>query len=375
MRRIRKLLLGLLLLLVVAVGVLAVVLAYDGDCPPAPTVADGTSAMQAVSARCYGGSGVLALERVALPVPAQDEVLVRVHAAGVNPLDWHNMTGQPYVMRLGAGIGRPDDSSTGVDFAGTVVAVGADVDRFRPGDAVFGARAGAFAEYVVVRESRNIAIKPAGIGFDEAAAVPVAATTALQALRDAGGVRAGQRVLINGASGGVGSYAVQIAKALGAHVTGVSSGRNTELVRSLGADEVIDYTQQDFTAGDKRYDVIIDNVGNRPLSAYRLVLPLDGTLVMVTGPKRNRWLGPLGRLLWAKATSPFVAQRQASLFAELNPEDLEILRGMLEAGTLRSVIDRRFPLADTAAAIDYLEQGRTRGKNVIVVIPEDHGDH
>ncbi|NZA27148.1 NAD(P)-dependent alcohol dehydrogenase [Luteimonas sp. SJ-92] len=323
--------------------------------------------MQAVRAHCYGSVEVLALERVARPAPGDDELLVRVHAAGVNPLDWHYMQGKPYFMRFFSGIGRPEDARAGVDFAGTVEAVGRDVRRFKPGDAVFGGRSGAFAEYLVVKEGGTVAHKPAGMSFEEAAAIPVAAVTALQAVRDAGQVQSGQRVLVNGASGGVGTYAVQIAKALGADVTGVSSTRNLELVRALGADQVIDYTQADFTAGAERYDVIIDNVGNRPLRAYRRALEPDGILVMVTGPKADPWLGPISRVLWAKLSSPFVSQTQASLFADLNPQDLEVLRGMVEAGSLRSVIDQRYALARVPEAIAYLERGRTRGKNVVVV--------
>ncbi|MEZ0471646.1 NAD(P)-dependent alcohol dehydrogenase [Luteimonas salinilitoris] len=352
-------------------GVLAVALRHDAACPPASALPEGATPMQAIRARCYGSVEVLAFEQVARPEPADDELLVRVHAAGVNPLDWHYMQGKPYVMRFSSGIGRPDDSRVGVDFAGTVEAVGRSVQRFKPGDAVFGGRNGAFAEYLVVKESGSVVHKPASVSFEQAAAAPVAAVTALQAVRDAGQVQPGQRVLINGASGGVGTYAVQIAKALGAHVTGVCSTRNLELVRSLGADRVIDYTQADFTEGAQRYDVIIDNVGNHPLRAYRRALEPDGILVMVTGPKTDPWLGPLTRLLWAQVSSPFVSQIQASLFADMNPQDLAVLRGMMEAGSLRSVIDQRHTLAQVPEAIAYLEQGRTRGKNVIVLVPED----
>lgn len=370
MRRRNKILVSLLGIVVLSVGALALVISHDSAClAPDPPAADRAS-MQAVRPTCYGGTEVLRLDRVARPVPADDELLVRVHAAGVNPMDWHYMKGQPYVMRLSSGIGRPERARAGVDFAGTVEAVGGAVTRFEPGDAVFGMRSGAFAEYLLVREGGSVVAMPEGVRFEQAAALPVAAITALQALRDAGQVGPGTRVLINGASGGVGTYAVQIAKALGAEVTGVSSGRNTALVKSLGADHTIDYTSTDFTEGQERYDVIIDNVGNRSLGAYRRALTEDGILVMVTGPKDNRWLGPIGRMLWAQLTAPFVSQTHASLMAESNPEDLATLRDMMQAGSLRSVIDQRFSLADLSAAIDYLERGRTRGKNVVVIVPD-----
>lgn len=371
MKRRYKVLLSIGGLAVVGVGVLAGALAYSEDCPASAAASvQGDASMQAILSHCYGSPEHLTLERVARPVPADDELLVRVHAAGLNPLDWHQSHGEPYVMRLSTGFGRPSEPAMGVDFAGTVEAVGAAVTKFKPGDEVFGGRNGAFAEYVVVRESRNVVLKPANVSFEEAAAVPIAATTALQALRDAGGVEAGERVLINGASGGVGSYAVQIAKSLGAHVTGVSSGRNTDFVRSLGADETIDYNEEDFTQGETRYHVIVDTVGNRALSEYRQALVPTGTLVMVTGPKTNPWLGPVARMLWAQVESPFLTQEQVTVMAALEPSDLAVLAAMMEAGTLRSTIDRRFTLEEVPEAIAYLEQGRTRGKNVIVVAGE-----
>jgi NADPH:quinone reductase-like Zn-dependent oxidoreductase len=351
--------------LILAAG--AAALSYDRPCQtrePAPT---GTTTMQAVVYGCYGGSGVLDVEVVARPVPGADEVLVRVHAASMNPQEWHYMQGRPFIMRLSSGIGRPKARRLGVDFAGTVEAVGADVTRFQPGDAVFGARSGAFAEYVTVREDRIIEPLPADVTFAEAAGTAVAATTALQAVRDHGRVREGQRVLINGASGGVGSYAVQIAKAYGAHVTGVSSGRNLDLVRSLGADHAIDYTREEFTRGTEQYDVIIDMVGNHRLRDLRRVLTPEGAVVIVGGPKDNRWLGPLTRSISAIAYSPFVSQRFVMFIADLRPADLRHLRELLEAGQLRTVIDRRFALHEIRAAMDYLEGGRTRGKNVIII--------
>jgi NADPH:quinone reductase-like Zn-dependent oxidoreductase len=365
MRRSRKLLLGLAGLLLAGAGGLALVLGYDAPCPGESVAAAEGETMLAIRAHCYGGSEVLQLQRVARPVPGEDELLVQVHAASVNPLDWHYLHGQPYLMRLDAGIGRPVSAAVGVDFAGTVQTVGSAVRDFRPGDAVFGSRRGAFAEYLVVRESGSVARLPDVIDFEQGAAVPIAALTALQALRDAGQVGPGTRVLINGASGGVGSFAVQIAKALGADVTGVSSARNAELVRELGADHHIDYASEDFAAAGPQFDVIIDNVGNRSLAEMRAALVPDGRLVMVTGPKRNAWFGPLTRMLGARLGNPFVSQTQITLFAKSNRADLETLRDMLDAGSLRAVIDRRFDLAETAQAIDYLEQGRSRGKNVL----------
>ena len=376
MRRRNKVVLGIAGLLVAGAVAFALVLSHDAPCPAPAQAADvqvGAGSMRAVRAHCYGDSSVLAIEQVPMPVPAADELLVRVHAAGVNPLDWHYLHGKPYVMRLSSGIGRPARSAVGVDFAGTVEAVGSAVRDYRPGDAVFGIRAGAFSEYLTVRETGTLARIPDGIGFDQAAAVPIAAVTALQAVRDAGRVGPGTRVLVNGASGGVGTFAVQIAKSLGAEVTGISSSRNTALVASLGADHTIDYAVEDFTRGGARFDVIIDNVGNHGLSALRSALVPDGILVMVTGPKRNNWLGPLGRMLAGKVTGPFVSQTQITVFAEGNPEDLAILRDMMAAGTLRPVIDRRFTLDQVSEAIGYLEQGRTRGKNVVLVAPPAPG--
>jgi NADPH:quinone reductase-like Zn-dependent oxidoreductase len=357
---------SIVVLLAVTVVAGMLVLGYDAACEPGAEPPAGSARMLAIRSPCYGGTETLRLEEVARPEPGDDELLIAVHAAGVNPLDWHYMHGQPHIMRLSSGIGRPSDPLRGVDFAGTVAAVGGNVREFQPGDTVFGARSGAFAEYVIARE-RNVVHKPAAVSFEEASAVPVAAITALQALRDGGRVGPETRVLINGASGGVGTFAVQIAKALGAQVTGVSSARNAELVMSLGADRVIDYTREDFTRGTERYDVIIDNVGNHPLRAYRRVLEPEGILVIVTGPKANRWLGPVTRWLWASVSDRFVSQTYVTLLTELRKDDLEVLRDMLDAGTLHSVIDRRFSLAEVPEAIDYLARGRTRGKNVIIV--------
>ena len=322
-----------------------------------------TDGMQAIIYCDYGSPEVLELSTLEKPVPGDSQVLVRVRAAAVNPLDWHYMRGTPYPMRLDGGLRKPKVIRLGVDFAGTVESVGRAVTQLEPGDEVFGARTGAFAQYVTIREDRVVR-KPANITFEQAAAVPVAGLTALQALRDHGKVGPGQKVLINGASGGVGTFAVQIAKALGAEVTGVCSSRNVELVRSIGADHVIDYTKEDFTRRDERYDVIIDNVGNHSLSDLRGVLAPTGTYVMVGGPS-GRWIDPFPRVLALVVTSWFVDQEMRFFMSRIDQEDLTLLRQMIEAGQLTPVIDRRYPLAEATRAVEYLETGRARGKVVI----------
>jgi NADPH:quinone reductase-like Zn-dependent oxidoreductase len=289
---------GFLILLVLAISALAVVLSYESDCIPAPPVAEGDEPMKAVVYSCYGSPDVLELADIAKPVPADDELLVKIQAAAVNPLDWHYMRGSPYFMRLMSGLGAPTETRLGVDFAGTVEAVGQHVTRFKPGDEVFGARTGAFAEYVTVRESRAVTAKPANVTYEQAASVPIAAITALQALRDKGQLQYGQKVLINGASGGVGTFAVQIAKSFGAEVTGVCSTRNVDMVRSIGADHVFDYKKENYTESGEQYDLIVDMVGNHSLAANRKVLRPDGRLVLVGGGKGD-WIGPMLRPLQA----------------------------------------------------------------------------
>jgi NADPH:quinone reductase-like Zn-dependent oxidoreductase len=325
--------------------------------------------MKAVVYCDYGTADVLRLEDVEKPTPGDDELLVRVHAAGVNPLDWHYMRGTPYVMRLGSGLRKPKDTRLGVDYAGTVEAVGRNVTGFKPGDEVFGGRSGALAQYVAVRQDRAVALKPANVSFEQAGSVAIAATTALQGLRDAGHLQPGQKVLINGASGGVGTFAVQIAKSMGAEVTGVSSARNHELVRSLGADHVIDYRTEDYTAGDRRYDVILDNVGNRSLSENRRVLTPEGRYVLIGGggPDEGHWIGPFVKPVQAVLMSPFVSQDMGMFLASLSNEDMNRLAGLMRSGTVTPVVDRRYRLEDAAEAIRYLEQGRARGKVVITV--------
>ena len=358
---------GFLIFLAVAISVLALVLSHNSACEPAPTMSGQAETMKAVVYRCYGSPDVLEVELVEKPTPADDEVLVKVAAAAVNPLDWHHMRGQPYIVRLmGAGVGAPSKTRMGVDFAGTVESVGKDVTRFKEGDEVFGGGSGAFAEYLIIREDRSLVLKPANISFEQAAAVPIAGITALQALRDTGKLQAGQKVLINGASGGVGTFAVQIAKSLGAEVTGVCSTRNVEMVRSIGADNVIDYKKEDYTESGEKYDLIIDMVGNHSLSANRAVLGPNGKLVMVGGAKGN-WLGPLMNPIKAVLLSPFIDQELALIIARFNPADMATLADLLWAGELAPVLDQHYPLSDVADAIRYSEEGHARGKIIVEV--------
>ncbi len=321
--------------------------------------------MKAIVYTEYGSPNVLQLKEVAKPTPKDDELLIKVHAASVNPLDWHTLRGSPYLMRLQAGLRKPTDTRLGTDVAGQVEAVGKDVTQFKAGDEIFGACSGAFAEYVTVRE-KSLVPKPTNLTFEQAAAIPVAALTALQGLRDKGGIQPGQNVLINGAAGGVGTFAVQIAKAFGAQVTGVCSKRNVEMVRSLGADHVIDYTHENFTQNGKRYDLILDCIGNHPLSAFRGVMTSKGTFVVVGGPD-GRWLGPLTHALKAIMLSPFVSQNLVFFIASLNQADMLVLKELIEAKKVTPVIDRCYPLAELPEAIRYLEAGHARGKVIITV--------
>jgi NADPH:quinone reductase-like Zn-dependent oxidoreductase len=323
--------------------------------------------MKAIVRSTYGPPDVLELKQIDRPEPADDEVLVRVRAAAVNPLDWYFVTGTPYIGRLQGGLRTPKSTKVGVDFAGTVEAIGKDVTQLRPGDEVFGARDGAFAEYLCARADREVALKPANLTFEEAAAFPVAALTALQGLRDKGSLRPGQRVLINGASGGVGTFAVQIAKALGAEVTGVCSTRNVELVRSLGADHVVDYTREDFARGERRYDLMLDIAGSRSWSACKRVLELNATVVLVGGPKTNRILGPVGHLARLLLASLPSSRKAVFFIAKTNSADFGVLRELAEAGTIAPAIDRSYPLSETAKALRYMGEGHARGKLVITI--------
>src|SRR5881392_877040 len=329
-----------------------------------------TNPMKAV-VYCNYGVPNLKFQEIEKPTPADDQLLVRVRAASVNPLDWHFIEGTPYFMRvMGVGLRKPKDTRLGVDFAGTVEAVGKNVTKFKPGDEVFGGRTGAFAEYVCVREARAVAVKPASVTFEQAASVPIAGITALQGVRDKGKVQPGQKVLINGASGGVGTFAVQIAKSMGADVTGVCSTRNLDMVRSLGADHVIDYTKEDFTKGDQKYDVILDNVANHSLSECRRVLNPNGKYVLIGGGGVNEqgFLGGLGKALNAVVYSRFVKQKMGMMMAQPSTQDLTLLAEMVQSGKLKTVIDRTYKsLSEVPDAIRYLEEGHARGKVVITV--------
>src|SRR5438270_1350481 len=320
---------------------------------------------------CDYGVPNLKFQEIENPTPADDQLLVRVRAASVNPLDWHFIEGTPYVMRaMGVGLRKPKDTRLGVDFAGTVEAVGKNVTRFKPGDEVFGGRTGAFAQYVSVRESRAVALKPANITFEQAASVPIAGITALQGVRDKGKVQAGQKVLVNGASGGVGTFAVQIAKSYGGDVTGVCSTKNLDMVRSLGADHVIDYTKEDFTKGDQRYDVILDNVANHALSECRRVLTPKGRYVMIGGggASEQGFFGVMTRPLKAMVLSPFISQQMGMMMAQPSTQDLTLLAEMVQSGKLKTVIDRTYKsLSEVPDAIRYLEEGHARGKVIVTV--------
>ena len=355
---------GILVFIGMAVAALALVLSYTSACEPAPAPVGDSETMKAIVYRCYGSADVLNVEDIAKPTPADDQVLVKVVAASVNPLDWHYMRGSPYFMRLGTGLGAPKETRLGVDYAGTVEAVGRNVKQFKPGDEVFGGRTGAFAEYIVAREGRALLMKPANVSFEQAAAIGIAGITALQALRDHGKVESGQKVLINGASGGVGTFAVQIAKAFGAEVTGVCSTRNVDMVRSIGADHVIDYKQVDYTESGNQYDLIIDMVGNHSLLANRRVLSREGILVMVGGPTGN-WFASLVGPIKALMLSPFVKQDFGMMLAEFSQDDLAILAELMQSGKLVPVIDRRYPLNEVPAAMRYSEEGHARGKIII----------
>lgn len=335
--------------------------------PPVPGASrDGAATMRAVVQHRYGPPSVLESSEVGLPLPGRGDVLVQVGAASVHPGDYFVMTGEPYVVRLAFGLRRPRHGIPGMDLAGVVAAVGKDVTTLRPGDAVFGwSTAGTLAEYARV-PADNLVSVPANLSVVDAAAVPTSAMTALQALRDIANVRPGQTVLITGASGGVGSFAVQIAKALGAEVTGVCSTRNVELVRSLGADHVVDYTTTDFTGTEKRYDVILDNVEAQPLAAVRRVLTPTGTLIPNSG-RGGRWLGPLPRIVTARVLSGFTRQHLKPFLSVGKRQDLLTLADLLATGQVTPVIDRTYPLDEAADALRYVGVGHTRGKVLITV--------
>ncbi|MER7178077.1 NAD(P)-dependent alcohol dehydrogenase [Streptomyces hyaluromycini] len=328
--------------------------------------------MKAIVQERFGPPDVLRPAEIESPAAGPDQVLVQIHAAAVNPYDWHMLRGDPYVARLlgGVGLTRPKSLVAGIDAAGEVVAVGAGVDGVRPGDQVLGFCPGAFAEFACTTPGLLVP-KPAGLGFEEAAAVPMAAVTALRGIRTVGRAQAGQRVLVNGAAGGIGTFAVQIAVSLGAEVTGVCSTRNVELVRSLGAAHVVDHTREDFTERGERYDLILDNVGGRPLGLLRRALTPRGTLVANGGGSPGHVFGAMGSLLRVVAADPFVRQRLRPLVPTVPDgpvhEDLLAVTALIEAGRVTPVVDRTYPLADTAAGVRHVEQGHARGKTVITV--------
>jgi NADPH:quinone reductase-like Zn-dependent oxidoreductase len=320
----------------------------------------------------YGPPEVVQMADVEKPVPKDDEVLIRVRAAAVNPYDWHFMRGEPYPVRIAAGgLRKPKDSRLGADVAGEIEAAGKNITRFKRGDAVFGSCKGAFAEYACASES-NLALKPDKVTFEQAASVPIAAFTALQGLRRGGlnkdgKIQPGQKILINGAAGGVGTFAVQIAKSFGADVTGVCSTNNVEMVRSIGADQVVDYTLEDFTKSARRYDVILDCVGNHSFSESRRVMNPGGIYVGAGGTSDNWMIGPLTRALKALVLSWFVSQKQVMVLAKPSKEDLTIMGELMAIGKVTPVIDKRYSLREVPEAIRYLEAGHARGKVIITV--------
>jgi len=328
----------------------------------------GVTTMKAIVQDKYGSADVLQLRDTAKPAIGEHDVLIRVRAAAVNPADWAIMGGVPYIARPAPmyGLRTPKNGIRGTDVAGQVEAVGSSVTRFRPGDEVFGWCRGAFAEYAAASED-GLAVKPTDLTFEQAATVPMAGSVALQALRDHGDVHVGQKVLVNGASGGIGTFAVQIAKSLGAEVTGVCSTSNVEMVRSIGADHVIDYTIDDFTQSGERYDFILDNISNRSLSDLRRALTPMGMLVPNGGQFQNRWFSSAGRLIKAMVSFRFVSQRLGRFVVAQKHDDLLALKELIEAGKVMPVIDRTYPLSETAAAMDHVGTGHARGKVVINV--------
>jgi NADPH:quinone reductase-like Zn-dependent oxidoreductase len=366
MSLLKKILVTILGIIVIGVAGVAIALSHTSPCGPAPTAAL-KEPMKAAVNRCYGGPEVVRVESIERPVPGDHGLLVKVHASSVNPLDWHYLLGEPYVMRSTAGWGTPNDVLLGTDFAGTVVAVGKLVTKFKVGDEVYGGGDGGLAEYLRIPDSAPVALKPANVSFEAAAAAPVAGTTALQALRDLGHVQSGTKVLINGAGGGVGTFAVQVAKALGGTVTAVTNPGSLQLVQSLGADHVIDYTREDFTQGTAQYDVIFDLSGNHRLSEYRRVLTPTGVYIQGGDTDKGAWLGPLKAFAATVIVSKFVKQKMSPFFASLDQADLVVLADMMQAGKVKAVIDRRYSLDQVADAFRYQLTGHARGKVIVTV--------
>jgi NADPH:quinone reductase-like Zn-dependent oxidoreductase len=327
--------------------------------------------MKAIVYQNFGSPDILRCEEIDKPTPGDNEVLIKVRAASVNPLDWKLMKGGPFIVRILLGLGKPKIKRPGVDVAGQIEAVGRNVTQFKPGDEVFGTCVGAFAEYATSASALGmksaLVIKPDNVTFEQAASAPVAAITALQGLRDRGRIQPRQKVLVNGAAGGVGTFAVQIARSFGANVTGVCSTRNVDMVRSIGADRVIDYTQEDFTKSGPRYDLFFDCVGNHSLSSCRRVLNPKGVLIMVGAPNDGPLSGLLARLIGALVLSRFVRQKMIFFIARFNNEDLTTVREFMATGKLTPVIDRRYKLTETPKAFRYMEEGHARGKVVITL--------
>lgn len=318
--------------------------------------------MKAAIHKSYGPPEVLQIEEMEKPAPGDDEVLVRVYASSVNPAEWYGLTGL-FLARIGGGLLKPKDPRLGADFAGVVESVGRNVNQFKPGDAVYGGRHGAFAEYVCVE--KGIAPKPANITFEQAGGVAIAALTALQGLRDHGKLQPGQKVLINGASGGVGTFAVQIAKALGAEVTAVCSPGNVELAHSLGADHVIDYTKEDFTRSGQRYDLLFDIAGSRSWREIKRVLNPRAHVVLVGGPKSNRWIGPLAHIIPVRLAALGASQTLVFFVAKFTPQDFLVLNELFESGKVKPVVDRVYPMHRICEAMRYLGEGHARGKIIV----------
>jgi NADPH:quinone reductase-like Zn-dependent oxidoreductase len=361
-----KILAGVGVAMLVAAAALAVAVSHNSACGTAPAGAINLP-MKAAVQRCYGSPDVVHIENLARPVPADHELLIRVHESSVNPLDWHLMRGEPYLVRSQSGWDTPTHIQMGTDFAGTVEAVGKLVTRFKPGDEIFGTGDGAFGQYLRSRDDAALALRPADVSVEEAATLPVAGVTALQALRDRGALRAGQRVLINGAGGGVGTFAVQIAKAMGGDVTAVTNTGSLGLMRSIGADHVIDYTRENFTRSGIHYDLIIDLSGTQSLNDYRRALAPTGTYVLAGNTDKGRWLGPMAGFGVLMVESKFVNRKLLMVMAHIGVADLATLADLVHNGKIKPVIDRRYGLAQVADAIRYLETGHARGKVMVTV--------
>ncbi len=368
MKILSRLIAGFAILIVIAGIYGGYRLSDTSPCPQVRLQTPEGATMMAVRQLCYGPPASLVYSQVPIPSPGAGEMLIEVHAAGVNPLDWHTMRGSPYFMRLSSGLSTPTDPRFGVDFSGVVTAIGPGVTRFEPGDRVFGGAAGAFAQYVLVSENQAVSHLPDEISHPQAAAVAIAGLTALQSLRDKGKLQPGQKVLINGASGGVGSFAVQIARHMGGEVYGVSSTRNVERVMAMGATRVFDYTRESYIDSGMEFDLIVDLVGNHTPLANTSVLTPNGRLIMVGGGKGD-WIGPAIGPLQALLTDPFVDQELIMLLAQLNSEDLDTLAGMIRTGAVVPVLDGRYPMAEYAEAIAYSETGRARGKIILDINP------